>query len=394
MTYAYYQSVIRGEEMPLGLVDLDIFEENIRQILLRAKGTRIRVATKSVRCVSLLRRLLDADANIQGLMCYTAREAVWLSEQGFDDLLVAYPTYHLEQIRAVAQAVKRGVSIYLMVDKVEHLTQIQQVGKEENVVLPVCLDVDVSTKFPFLHFGVYRSSIRSKNDVVAFVEQVKSCPNIRLAGLMGYEAQIAGIVDNMKGQGVKNAIIRFLKRRSIPKIVALRKAAVKYLESQGIKLDFVNGGGTGSVESTIQEEVVTEVTVGSGFYTSTLFDNYRAFRHLPAFIYAVEVVRNPEPNIFTCLGGGYVASGPAGIDKVPRPHLPEGGKLISHEMAGEVQTPVKYKEDMGLNLGDPIFFRHAKAGELCEHFNEICLVSSGKIERKVKTYRGEGKVFL
>ena len=380
--------------MPLALVDLDIFDENIRQILQRARGKRIRVATKSVRCVSLLRRLLDADPSIQGLMCYTAREAVWLSEQGFDDLLVAYPTYHAAQIRTVAQAVKRGVSIYLMVDKQEHLEQIERVGQEENVQIPVCLDLDVSTKFPALHFGVYRSSLRSLEDVKTFVDYLKTCKHVTLSGLMGYEAQIAGITDNAKGQRLKNSIIRFLKRRSIPKVAALRETVVKYLEKEGFVLDFINGGGTGSVETTVQEEVVTEVTVGSGFYTSTLFDNYRKFRHLPAFIYAIEVVRNPEPNVFTCLGGGYVASGPPGVDKTPKVHLPEDGKLFKNEMAGEVQTPIKYKNEGDLKLGDPVFFRHAKAGELCEHFKEIYLVASGKVERKVLTYRGEGMDFL
>ena len=89
--YAYYKQVFAGQRMPFAFVDLDLFDANIAQIVARAGEKRIRVASKSVRSVALLRRILAADPRIQGVMCFTAREAVYLAGQGFDDLLIGYP---------------------------------------------------------------------------------------------------------------------------------------------------------------------------------------------------------------------------------------------------------------------------------------------------------------
>jgi D-serine deaminase-like pyridoxal phosphate-dependent protein len=156
----------------------------------------------------------------------------------------------------------------------------------------------------------------------------------------------------------------------------------------------VNAGGTGSLETSAAESWVTEVTAGSGFYSSGLFDSYTNFHHRPAAAFAVEIVRQPKEGMFTCLGGGYIASGEVGVAKQPKPYLPDGMKLVAQEGCGEVQTPFFYSGQEAIGVGDPVFFRHAKAGELCERFNSLYLVQNGKIEEEVKTYRGEGECYL
>jgi D-serine deaminase-like pyridoxal phosphate-dependent protein len=161
----------------------------------------------------------------------------------------------------------------------------------------------------------------------------------------------------------------------------------------GFNLRIVNGGGTGSMDTTCAEEAVTEVTVGSGFFSPGLFDNYSHFKLMPAAGYAIEVVRQPKPDIYTCLGGGYVASGEVGKLKEPKVFLPEGAKLIPQEGVGEVQTPIRYS-GKELQLGSPVFLRHSKAGELCEHFNTVLLISKGKVVDEVRTNRGFGEAFL
>jgi len=380
--------------MPFAFIDLDIMEENTRQLLIRSQQKQVRLATKSIRCRTILDTLLKESDHIQGLMCFTAPEAVWLSEQGYDDLLIAYPTVHPKHLEAVAREVKKGKRIYLMTDHPEHLQRINAVGAALDICLPVCLDLDMSSKFPGIHFGVLRSSVASVADCKTYLNALKDCPKVALKGVMGYEAQIAGLGDNVRGQAMKNAVIRKLKARSLKEITKRRQLVVELVKSAGHTLDFVNGGGTGSLESTREEEWVTEVTIGSGFYTSTLFDSYVKFRHLPSAAYAIEVVRKPANDIYTCLGGGYVASGSVGTDKAPSVYLPEGAILTKNEMAGEVQTPVVYKGTESLEIGDPVFMRHSKAGELCERFNDLYLISKGKIVGQVKTYRGEGKSFL
>ncbi len=379
--------------MPFAFLDKDLLDKNISSLLNRAGDKKIRIATKSVRCTWTLRYILDHHPRLQGLMCYSVREAAWLATEGFDDLLVAYPAFHSEDIREIVPMLKRGKRIYLMVDLEDHLRQVNQVGREENVRIPVCLDLDMTSKFPGVYFGVYRSSVNNKEKADMFFKTLKKYPFVHCRALMGYEAQIAGLGDNVKGKGAMNAIIRNLKKRSVKEVALRRKEVVALGQRQGVEFEVVNAGGTGSLETSRQESWVTEVTVGSGFYASHLFDHYKAFKHLPAAGYAIEVVRNPQPDIYTCLGGGYVASGTPGKDKTPIPYLPEGCSFIENEMAGEVQTPLKHKGGK-LELGSPVFMRHSKAGELCEHFNELVIVSNGEVVDSVPTYRGEGQCFL
>ena len=327
-------------------------------------------------------------------MCFTIPEAAYLGSSGFDDLLVAYPTCQKPLIKLACEEIGKDKKVTLMIDSMEHIQIHQEIAEQVGVCLPVCLDIDMSSSFPGLHFGVRRSGIRSKKLACKLYEKIKSCNNLKLEGIMGYEAQIAGLGDNYPGQSAKNFMVKALKSSSIKAVAKRRKEVVEGLNGMGAQLELVNGGGTGSLESTREEEVVTELTVGSGFYASALFDNYSGFKHLPSAGYAIEVVRKPKPGIYTCHGGGYIASGSVASDKQPVPYLPSGARLTKNEGAGEVQTPIEYKGKTSLELGDPIFMRHSKAGELCERFNTLLLIAEGKIAGEVRTYRGEGACFL
>ncbi len=392
-TYQYYRETFAGAVMPFAFVDLDLFDRNVRDISLRAGGKFVRVASKSIRCVPLLERILAADTKFRGVMAYSAREAVFLSQQGLDDLLIAYPVVHEAEESRVCEELRQGKRIVCMVDCHEHIQHLDRLGQEFDVVIPLCVDLDLSSEFPGLHFGVRRSPLTTPDQVIDLCRRIAARKHVSLNGLMGYEAQIAGLPDNAPGSVIKNQVIRYLKRRSKREVRERRARVVEAIRREGLDLDFVNGGGTGSVESTAAEDWITEVTVGSGFFAPALFDWYAGFHHLPAVGYAIEITRKPTADIYTCHGGGYVASG-VGKDKMPRPYLPEGAELLPLEGAGEVQTPIKYNGPEKLSLGDPIFMRYSKAGEMCERFNSLLAISDGTVVEELPTYRGEGQVFL
>ena len=392
--YAYYCTVFSDRQLPFAFVDLDRFNRNANTVLDRAGKLPVCLASKSIRCVALIKHLQARSPRFHSIMAYSAREAVFLFEQGLNNILIAYPTWSEAATSGITEMIRAGKTLALMVDCTEQVDLLESLGNQKDVIVPLCMDMDMSSRYPGLHFGVRRSNITKPQQALALWEHIRSCKHVRLDGVMGYEAQIAGVQDNPPDAFWKNQLVRFLKRRSVREVAERRAAIVHALRDAGCELRFVNGGGTGSIESTIQEEVVTEVTAGSGFYSPTLFDHYRHFRHQPAAGYAIEIVRQPAPTIYTCQGGGYIASGAAGPDKLPKPWLPEGARLSPTEGAGEVQTPVIYDGPEPLSLGAPIFMRHSKAGELCERFRTLLLVSEGEIVDEVTTYRGDGQCFV
>ena len=114
--YARYETAFGDRDAPFAFVDLDAMWANADDMLRRAGGKPIRVASKSVRCRALLERIL-AREGFQGLMTFTLRESLWLADHGFANMLLAYPT-------ADREALDREPLPVLMVDSGEHLDLI------------------------------------------------------------------------------------------------------------------------------------------------------------------------------------------------------------------------------------------------------------------------------
>jgi D-serine deaminase-like pyridoxal phosphate-dependent protein len=379
-------------ETPIAAVDLAAFDDNASELVKRAGGKPLRVASKSVRCRALLERVL-ALPGWHGVMAYTLREAIWLVRQGVtDDVLVAYPTVDRTAIGELTADPKLAAAISIMVDHPAHLDLVDQVtppGKRPQVRL--CLDLDSSWKPGPLHVGVRRSPVHSAAQAAVLARRLVARPGFRLVGMMSYEAQIAGVGD-LPPNAVRSRIIQVMQQMSFPELMRRRADAVAAVK-QHADLEFVNGGGTGSVAATSSDPAVTEVTAGSGLYGPTLFDAYRAWQPTPAAFFALSVVRRPAQGMATVLGGGWIASGPAEKSRQPSPYLPAGLRFKPDEGAGEVQTPLLGAVADTLRPGDRVWFRHAKAGELCEHVNELQLVD-GETAAPTPTYRGEGHAFL
>lgn len=381
--YQQYLSALKDESAPCLFLDIDALNSNIAWAIENAGGKKLRIATKSVRSVEVLRRILSSSTIFQGPMTYTLDEALWLRELGFKDILMGYPT---TDSKALARLAQDPSEITLMVDLPEHLEFLESFSPREK--FSVCLDVDLSMDLPGVRFGVYRSHLTDRETLWPLLARFKNSGKLQLTGLMGYEAQVAGVAD------ANSPLVRKLKGLSIKQLRRRREDIFNAIKEAGYELKLVNGGGTGSLSSTREEECVTEMTVGSGFYAPGLFDHYRDFKLRPALAFTLPVVRTPAPDIITCLGGGHIASGAIGITKLPTPWLPEGLQFLKHEGAGEVQTPLRNQGSHQLKLGDLVIMRHAKAGEVCEHFNEIKLIERGKVTGTISTYRGEGKCFL
>ncbi|MFL5825042.1 MAG: amino acid deaminase/aldolase [Thermoleophilaceae bacterium] len=389
-----YERAFAGIEAPFAFVDLDALWENAGGMVARAQGKPLRVASKSVRCRPLLREVLERESAFRGLMTFTLAESLWLHDQGFDDILLAYPTADREALAALG-GLDAERPPALMVDSLEHLDFLESAAPQPARPLRVCIEIDLAwwALGGRLRIGPKRSPVRTSEQAQRLAREIARRPRLELVGLMGYEGHIAGVGDSPAGRRVRGAVIRRMQAASAREI-AERRAAVVEAVSEVVPLEFVNGGGTGSIDRTAAEPAVTEVTAGSGLYAPTLFDAYSSFSLRPAAMFALPVVRRPSRRTATVLGGGYIASGAPGRDRLPTPHLPPGLKLDPMEGAGEVQTPVTGAAAEHLRVGDRVYFRHAKAGELCERFDRLYLISGAELVGDVPTYRGEGRCFL
>ncbi|MEU3465864.1 amino acid deaminase/aldolase [Streptomyces sp. NPDC006733] len=382
-------------DAPVAIVDLEAFDANAADLTRRAGGKPIRVASKSVRCRALLERVLARDG-FAGIMSFTLDESLWLARAGFEDVLLAYPSADRDGFAALAGDPKLAAAVTVMVDDPAQLDLIDAARRGGSERVRVCLELDTSLRMlgGRVRIGALRSPLREPAQLAELARAIARRPGFSLVGIMAYEGHVAGVGDALAGRPVRSRVIRLMQSAARRELAARRAEVVRAVRAVAPDLEFVNGGGTGSVQHTAAEDAVTEIAAGSGLFVPRLFDNYTSFRGRPAALFAQPVVRRPGVGVVTVLGGGYPASGAAGADRLPVPYLPQGLRYDPQEGPGEVQTPLIGSPADDLLIGDKVWFRHAKAGELCERFAELHLVEGDRVTSAVPTYRGEGKTFL
>jgi D-serine deaminase-like pyridoxal phosphate-dependent protein len=377
---------------PLMVVDLVAFDANADDLVRRAGGKPVRVATKSLRVPALLRRALARDG-FRGVLAYTLREALWLHEHEIsDDIVVAYPSVDRGALADLVASPSAAAHITLMIDDPAHLDVVDSVRHSLAVPVRVAIDVDAGLRVGGQHVGPKRSPLYDAASVVALARTVAARGGFRLVGAMTYEGQVAGLADDLPGQRARSLVVRRMKSLSLSQL-HVRRGEIARALAEVTELEFWNAGGSGSLEVSADDPVVTEVAAGSGLLVPALFDHYQCFEPRPAAFFALPVVRRPSPQVATVSGGGLVASGAAGDDRLPVPWAPAGLHLTGVEGAGEVQTPLTGPPAALLAIGDLVWFRHAKSGEPFEHTNTVQLLDGNVFVDAVHTYRGHGLAF-
>ncbi|QRP60650.1 alanine racemase [Corynebacterium minutissimum] len=359
---------------PCGVIDLEAFDFNAQQMPQRAGGLPIRVASKSVRSVAALRRVLSHEG-YQGILAYSVPEALHLVAEGFRDIVVAYPSVNRTALAELAASDTAREAITVMVDSVELLELLPGPVK-------VAIDIDCTLHLPGAVVGPRRSPIREPEQVTELARDIIRRGH-RLVGLMAYEGQVASVADGLPG--LVGAAKRWLRTRSMSDLAPRRRACVEAARAVA-DIEFVNGGGTGSLQESAAEGTLTELAAGSGFYTPAIFDDFTGINHKAAAFFVCQVSRVPAPGWATVNSGGWIASGPPAKDRVPVPVWPQGLHYSSTEGAGEVQTPLR---GVDMNVEDLVWFRHAKAGEMTENVDHLLAVGPDGVD-VWDTYRGQG----
>lgn len=395
-----YDAIFEGVSPPFAFIDLDALRANAASLLDQAHPLPIRLASKSIRSVAVLERILALDTGFRGILSFTLPEALHLAKLGFEDIFVGYPTVDPAALAELARLAAERPDSHpaLMADCDAHLDLIEVAAKQTGATIRVAIDIDPSW-WPLggrlVRIGPKRSPIRTADQARRLAEEIVRRPGMRLAGAMAYEGHVAGVGDRLPGKPLRSAAIRAMQSRSLAELGERLPGVIESIRSAAeAELDFVNAGGTGSLARSRDLGIATELTAGSGFYAPALFDTYRSLDLSPAAFFCLPVTRRPGAGVATALGGGYIASGAPGADRLPVPWLPPDLELDADEGAGEVQTPLGGDTASVLEVGDSVYMRHAKAGELCERFASLYLVEGDAIAAEVPTYRGDGLTFL
>ncbi|WP_431030302.1 alanine racemase [Lysinibacillus sp. LZ02] len=379
-------------DKPFAWVDLDALDANIAFVASKTAKS-IRLATKSIRSVKLLRYIADRLPQVAGFMTFTAAETVYLAERGFDHFLLGYPVMERQAIQKLLYLLKEGKDITFMVDHIDQVKYLVALAKPLHITVPICIDINVSIDFGLLYFGTKRSPLHSYETVSKLLGEIAEM-DVDIKGVMAYEAQVAGVADlpnTTLTSRMKSILIKQLKNKSFKQIEEIRQETLSIIRHLYSPI-FINGGGSGSMDFTNTLDV-TEITVGSAFLAPALFDRYQSLTLQKASGFALDVVRQFDTETVVCHGGGYIASGAPGHDRLPSFYEEERFQYVLLEGAGEVQTPIIDKEQ-ALKIGDTVYFRHAKAGELCERFLALHAIRGNQYVGSYSTYRGDGQCFL
>jgi D-serine deaminase-like pyridoxal phosphate-dependent protein len=357
-----FEETFSGRQAPFAFLDLDAAWSNAADMLRRSRGKPIRIGSSAIRSRPVLERLLDLDPGFQGALTFSLAETLWLWERDVRDLVVAYPTADRACLTRLARITSEDPdqAPVVMVDSTEHLDLIEEAAASFIAPIRVAIDIDMSWRplGGIVKVGARRSPIRTADDAVALAQDIDRRERTTLVGVQAYEAQIAGIGDNVPGKAINNLIVRRMQAASARELEE-RRAEIVMALSEVARLEFVNGGGTGSIETTASEWAVTEVGAGSGFFAPVQLDHYRSFRPRPAAMFALPVTRSSD---------------------------------IRLDVQGAERALPRTRPDR-MTLGDRVYFRDRRAGDLCERFDRLFLVTGTTIRDEVPTYRGEGKSF-
>ncbi len=388
MQFAFEElrALLHAESCPCAILDLPTFNANVETMeeIILPLHKYIRLGTKSVRVPALIQSLL-ARSWVNGVLIFHPNEIAYLQDLcQVKDFLLAYPIIGEKDAQTIAEAAKRDLQakITIMIDNESHLQILEQAAARLNVKLHVCIDVNMSVTYLGIYAGVRRSPLNQAEEVVKLAQQIDHYPHLHFRGIMGYEAQNAGIGDDTR-------LYRKMKAKSRQIVNIRRQQIVDALEKAGFHCEIVNGGGSGCMKDTAYETTITEIGAGSALFKSYIFDPIKALEDFsPSLFMALRIVRKPTSEIVTTFSGGFYASA---AGKPPKVVLPSGVTPLPMEGFGEVQTPFTFNpKQLALSIGDIILCRFAKAGEPLERFNEVAVVENGKIIDHYPTYRGVG----
>jgi D-serine deaminase-like pyridoxal phosphate-dependent protein len=259
-------------DTPALLLDLDAFEANLDQMA-RFFGDRpasLRPHAKTHKCPEIARRQLQAGAI--GITCAKVGEAEAMAQAGVQDILIANQVVGDIKIDRLTDLAST-CDIMVAVDHPANVAALSQASQAKGVSLRILVEVDI---------GMKRCGVQPGAPALELARRVASSPHLQLAGLMGYEGHLVSIVDpEERVSRVKQALLPLQQTRDL-------------LEENGLSVEIVSGGGTGTYDVSGAYPPMTEIEAGSYVFMDASYIKVRPEFEIALTILS-SVISRPAP---------------------------------------------------------------------------------------------------
>jgi len=236
---------------PALVVDVDAMEFNLAKMAgLYSRGQKsLRPHVKTHKCPILARRQLELGA--VGICAAKVSEAEVMADAGIGDVLITSPVVTREKIERLLGVRKKSPGIAIVVDQQQNVHDLNEAASAAGMELTVLVDLNVGTD---------RTGVAMGPDAVRLAESIVSSPSLRFGGLQAY----AGQAQHVRGWENRCCVSRRIMERA---------AEVRWqLESQGIEVPVLSGGGTGTYDIDNGLDGLTDLQAGSYLFMDV---NYR-----------------------------------------------------------------------------------------------------------------------
>lgn len=260
-------------DTPALLVELDIMENNMRLMAERCKsnGLAWRPHCKGHKTPAIAHKQIQAGA--LGVTCAKISEAEIMAASGIRDILVANQVIGQQKVTRLAH-LQHQAHVMVAVDDPIHISSISEAAQKAQTTVPILIEVNI---------GMDRCGVEPGKPALKLAQQASAAPNVKFAGIMGYEGHAMDLPDTEKEQACREAIAHLADTRAL-------------LEREGIPVEIVSAGGTGTFAFTPKEAGITEIQAGGGIFMDTYYKNDMNVKDLDqALTILTTVISHPTP---------------------------------------------------------------------------------------------------
>jgi D-serine deaminase-like pyridoxal phosphate-dependent protein len=351
-------------ETPALIIDLEIMERNIAKMseFFKDKEAKLRPHAKTHKCPAIAHKQLEAGA--RGVCCQKLSEAEIMINAGIKDVLITNQVVGATKIRKLVGLSRHGCPI-VAVDDLEVAKQTSETALEAGTCQDVVIEVDV---------GIERCGKAPGKPTLEFAREIVKLKGLNLRGLMGYEGPFFNIVSFEERKNAAN------KRNK------LLVDTAELLRKNGIDVEIVSAGATGTYNITGAFPGITEVEAGSYVFMDTYYLRLENLGFESSLTLLSTVISTPVP------GRAIIDSGMKAITNefgMPKVKGIEGAELVS---LSEEHGKLKIPDSARLKVGDKIEIIPSHCCTTCNLHEQYYGVRRGKLE-VVWPIAARGKIF-